>query len=148
MTPDQIRNRVAEARELAGKASYGPWDGGEVVDGQLMGYMGDFGWYVRGPAGDPELEDSDQGRTDAYFIAASRELVPELCSIIEELQCKTDRLTSLVTGFLENFAPMGSAFEQWRGDAWPEDVFEALAEAVGFTRSAEEGSPTQWDKPH
>ena len=30
---------------------------------------GDFGWYVRGPSGSPEVEDTEQGKADVDHIA-------------------------------------------------------------------------------
>jgi len=66
----RLTSALDEDERVAKAASPGPWQSHDVDPeyGKLH-YYGDFGWYVRGPAGSPEFEDSDQGRADADHVA-------------------------------------------------------------------------------
>jgi hypothetical protein len=94
----QVRKKVAEEQSAerpadwsecldeietrANAATPGPWSAydDDPEHGRLFHY-GDFGWTVRGPAGTPEVEDSEQGKADAAFIAHAREDIPLLLRI-------------------------------------------------------------------
>jgi hypothetical protein len=68
---DLLREAVTRMRERAMAASSGErWSAGDVVDGKFCHQYGDFGWYVTGPAGSPEFEDSEQGKADALHVAS------------------------------------------------------------------------------
>jgi hypothetical protein len=63
-----LRYRLAEEEEWARAASGPEWHS-RYEDQPDCHMYGDYGFYVRGPAGTPEFEDSEQGKHDADFIA-------------------------------------------------------------------------------
>lgn len=71
---------VAKARELAEKAASGPWEFHLSSTG--------ISWLIDSPDENGALAAvrRREWRNDAAFIAASRELVPQLCDIIERLR--------------------------------------------------------------
>jgi hypothetical protein len=84
VTNQEIVQLVADARELAGKAYRQEWRPLEV-EGQ---------WWVGGADGeafakvwpnDESYDDAALEQNTAQFIATSRELVPRLCDLVEEL---------------------------------------------------------------
>lgn len=90
---------VAKARELAGGATKGPW----LTHGLLVFSQSDAGMICEMSAphkcktvrheplelSDPDTE-WDQAENTMYFIAASRDLVPRLCDIIDRLTRERD----------------------------------------------------------
>jgi hypothetical protein len=58
--------RLAEDEAVAKAASPAPWTSRDE-DGFYS--YGDFGWYIVGPTGAPETEDSEQGKADLDHIA-------------------------------------------------------------------------------
>lgn len=66
-----LREAATRMREQANAASADQrWSAGEEIDGVFCHQYGDFGFYVTGPAGSPEFEDSEQGKADASHVAA------------------------------------------------------------------------------
>lgn len=64
----------------------------------------------------------------------------------ECIEAQPDR-EALIVALLEATDPFPSSLEERGfGGVDLEQLWEQLAEAVGFTRSADEGSPTKWDK--
>lgn len=59
-----------ERLERARAATPGPW-GPFDENGDFELSYGDFGWSCHGPAGGIETEDSEQGKADVCFIAAT-----------------------------------------------------------------------------
>ncbi|WHT20972.1 hypothetical protein N8J89_07875 [Crossiella sp. CA-258035] len=69
---DEITTRVTAASNRC------PWE--------HVGSVQDFGYYVVGPAGGVETENSEQGRADAEFIAHARADVPWLLAEVGRLR--------------------------------------------------------------
>lgn len=70
MTPvEELRAAAAKLRQMAANASPGPWSAGSEADGTFYHRYGERGWLVTGPAGSPEMEDSETGKADASWIA-------------------------------------------------------------------------------
>ncbi len=67
-----IRATQEDMRNVALNATPGPWSAFDLSeDGREKWFhYGDFGWYVRGPVGSTEFEDSEQGKADAEHVAA------------------------------------------------------------------------------
>jgi predicted DNA-binding protein (UPF0251 family) len=83
---DGSAERLAEIEKRCAAATEGPWSAyDEDPEYGRLYYYGDFGWYVKGPAGSPELDDNEQGQADAAFIAHAREDVPFLLEQIRRL---------------------------------------------------------------
>ena len=90
MTPEQIQH----LRDLADKATPGPWEMSEVVDdtefGSYMAYgvapIAPLEWYSDSDAAHTALDVMD--KADAEFIAACREAVPALLDLIDRLTGK------------------------------------------------------------
>lgn len=75
---DHLEDLREAAEILRGRsmcASAGPWQSGEIVNGEHYAHYGDFGWVISGPAGSPETDDSEQGKADALYIATMNPLV-------------------------------------------------------------------------
>ena len=75
----EIETTVAKARELANGATKGPWHMWE--SGPHHGSAS----FVETTGGSAICETIEGSKDDSRFIAASRELVPQLCDIIDRL---------------------------------------------------------------
>lgn len=117
--------RLAEIKARAQAASDAPWSAYEIGDdGEKLFRYGDFGWYVTGPAGTPEFEDSEQGKSDAEFAAEARRDVPDLLAEVERLAnalaIKTEvaksnqRVVESYAEEVERMLPVVEAARAWR----------------------------------
>lgn len=71
LTPSELlAATAADMRALADAASDAPWSAGYWHEGEFLYQYGNYGWYVTGPCGSPEVEDSEQGKADVQHIAA------------------------------------------------------------------------------
>ena len=78
--------REREIRHRAAAATPGPWHLEHSPDSYGCVTIGDYGWVAPGPA-TPEYDvDSDQGRSDAEFIAHAREDLPALLAEVDRLR--------------------------------------------------------------
>lgn len=87
MTPDQIRERIKEARGLVEKAAPGPWHSFYEEDWPHRLEAGEWirndAWQAIAYVDDNMDLDEDEGTN--RLIASAPSLVSNLCDIIEEL---------------------------------------------------------------
>lgn len=86
---------IERLREIAAKATPGPWRKSLFEGDDGTPHIGDFGWTVYGcPAG--ETEDSEQGRADADYIAeADPSTVLALLDRLEAAEAAVERVRAL-----------------------------------------------------
>lgn len=66
---DLLRRAAGKLRETAQAATPGPWEDGDHIDGETYHRYGDYGFYLTGPVGSPEFEDSEQAKADISYCA-------------------------------------------------------------------------------
>jgi hypothetical protein len=87
---EDLREAADILRGRSMYASAGPWEAGEVINGEHFAHYGDFGWVISGPAGSPECDDTEQGKADALYIATMHPLVG--LAIAEHLEVEANAL--------------------------------------------------------
>ena len=76
-----LKLAARRVREYGAAATPGPW---QSRDGGMHMY-GDFGWYVSGPAGTPEFDDSEAGKADADWVALMSPAIAEpLAKVLDD----------------------------------------------------------------
>lgn len=134
---------VAKARELVNAATKGPWYPHATDDGLFMNarYVGLRGgdlchdgsngmaadWPEQEPSDTviaitllqyPRLADADGYDENAEFIAASRELVPQLCDIIDRLNRERTAEREQITGLQHSVEQLLAAAKATPNDAY------------------------------
>jgi len=101
MTDHLTHAEVQRYRELAEKATEGPWgcwdswDGGDVVAMPRLGPVVGGGILVQRTGGSER--DFYMKKSDALFITAAREAVPRLCDTVDALRTENEMLRTALS---------------------------------------------------